>query len=377
MSEGSDSGVLPSQRVLHVMWTLAIGGAERAVYQLVLAQREAGTEVGVLVASKPGLYGERLVEHGVAVETLSQRHGFDVAAARRAQSILSRWGIVHFHVAEPPLMFAAARGSARLYYTHRGGAFHYGLKKQLRHRGAGTIMRRNFAGMTGNTAHAADAAAGLFAVPRAKIGVVYNGIDWDILRAERERDEVRTELNLSPATFLLGTSANLRDWKRIDMVIRVLSQTPDEVVFVVVGDGPAREPLEALVRDLDLRDRVRFTGRRSNVSDFLQIFDAFVLPSGSLESFGNSAVEAMGWSLPTIVFEDGGGLVEHVVHGETGVIARTEADLVDWITRLVRDEGLRASMGARAHEFVRERYTLERMVRGYASLYAASPGLRA
>ena len=354
------------------MWTLAIGGAERAVYQLVLAQREAGIEAGALVASDFGLYGDRLLAQGVTVETLRQRRGFDVAACARARSIVSNWDPVHFHVAEPLLMLAAARRHSRLYYTHRGGAFRYDRKQRLRYKAAGMIMRRRFTGMVGNTAHAADAASDLFAVPRARIGVVYNGVDWSILRPERDRSDVRAELDLRPGAVLLGTSANLRDWKRIDMVIRALAQTPRDVVFVVVGDGPARAPLETLARELGVGERVRFTGKRSNVADFLQIFDAFVLPSGPLESFGNSAVEAMGWGLPTIVLQDGGGLVEHIVHGETGVVATGEADMAGWITCLAGDVALRRSMGTRARDFVREKYTVERMVRGYSDLYAAS-----
>lgn len=365
---------MPARRVLHVMWTLAIGGAERALYQLVLAQREAGTEVGVLVASGPGLYGDRLVAEGVAVETLGQRRGFNVAAGVRARPILSSWDAVHFHVAEPLLMLMAARGPAALYYTHRSGAFRYHLKQRLRYKAAGTIVRRRFAGIAGNTAHAGDVAADLFAVRREKIGVVYNGIDWDLLRPERDHRDVRAELDLRPGAVLLGTSANLRGWKRIDMVVRVLTQTPDDVVFVVVGDGPERRALETLARELGVGERVRFTGKRSNVADFLQIFDAFVLPSGPQESFGNSAVEAMGWGVPTIVLEDGGGLVEHVVHGETGVVARDEVDMAGWITRLAGDGALRRSIGAHGRDSVREKYTVERMVEGNADLYAGRTG---
>jgi glycosyltransferase involved in cell wall biosynthesis len=370
-SESPGDGVAGSASVLHVLWSLGIGGAERAVYQLVLAQRQTGIDAGALVASDLGLYGDRLVEQGVPVETLGQRRGFDVIACLRARPILSNWDTVHFHVAEPLLMLAAARRHARLYYTHRGGAFRYDRKQRLRYKAAGAIMRTRFTGMVGNTAHAADAASDLFAVPRAKIGVVYNGVDWSILRSERDRSDVRAELDLPPDAVLFGTSANLRDWKRIDMVIRVLAQTPRDVVFVVVGDGPARAPLETLARELGVGERVRFTGRRSNVADLLQIFDAFVLPSGPLESFGNSAVEAMGWGLPTIVLEDGGGLVEHIVHGETGVVASGEADMAGWITCLAGDVALRRSIGTRGRDSVREKYTVERMVRGYADLYAA------
>ena len=42
--------------------------------------------------------------------------------------------------------------------------------------------------------------------------------------------------------------------------------------------------------------------------------------------------------------------VEHVVHGETGVVARGEADMADWITRLAGDEALRRSIGVRGRD---------------------------
>jgi glycosyltransferase involved in cell wall biosynthesis len=70
------------------------------------------------------------------------------------------------------------------------------------------------------------------------------------------------------------------------------------------------------------------------------------------------------------VLEDGGGLVEHIVHGETGVVARGQADMAGWIARLAGDEVLRHSIGARGRVSVREKYTVERMVRANAGLYA-------
>jgi glycosyltransferase involved in cell wall biosynthesis len=115
---------------------------------------------------------------------------------------------------------------------------------------------------------------------------------------------------------------------------------------------------------------------RSNVADFLQVCDMFVLPSGSEESFGNSAVEAMGLGVPTIVMADGGGLVEHVKHEKTGMVAHGAGDLASWITRLASDGELRRSLGARGSASVRETYSIERMVAGYSDLYAGRPALR-
>ena len=247
-SNGANGGGGASLRVLHVMWSLGIGGAERALYQLVLAQRLSGAEVGVLVATEPGLYGGLLSEQGVAVETLRQRNGHQLVAVTRARPLFDGWPIVHFHVAEPPLMAVASASRARIYYTHRAGSFAYPLRRRLRYRSAGFLMRRRFSGIAGNTAHAAAVAAELFGVPRNDVGVVYNGIEWELLAPRRDRREVAAELGLRDSDIVLGTSGNLRDWKRVDLLVRALQKVDDNVVLLVVGDGPERQPLRRLAR---------------------------------------------------------------------------------------------------------------------------------
>jgi glycosyltransferase involved in cell wall biosynthesis len=368
MAHGSER--VASLRVLHVMWALAIGGAERALYQLVLAQRASGVDAGVMIASTVGLYGERLGAAGVPVECLGQRRSLDIPAALRARSVFARWDVVHFHVAEPPLMLSAALTPGRMYFTHRAGAFRYPYRRLARYRAAGFVLRRRYDGVVGNTAHAADVASTLFSIPRQSIGVVYNGIDWDLLRPERDAADLRRELGVSQDQFVLGTTGNLRDCKRVDLVIRALARAGRKVVLIVVGDGPARKQLEALTRSLGLDSRTRFAGERSNVADYLQVFDAFVLASGGEESFGNSAVEAMGFGVPTIVLEDGGGLTEHVIHEETGLIATGVEDMAAWFDRLAVDPNLRAMLGARGRIAMREKYTIGRMLEGYAELYS-------
>ena len=142
-----------------------------------------------------------------------------------------------------------------------------------------------------------------------------------------------------------------------------------DVRCYILGDGPARPGLEEQVRRLGLQDRVIFTGKKERVGDYLQILDIFVLPSGPEESFGNSAVEAMGFGLPTIVFADGGGLTEHVDDGRTGFIVRDLDHLVETLRRLIDDPALRGRIGEAARQTMRGRYTGERMVERYNLLY--------
>src|SRR4051794_22124369 len=68
--------------ILHVMWTLQIGGAERAVYQLVREQRRAGIQADVLLGKGGGLYAAHTRETGAMVHEVGLRRAFDLRRLR-------------------------------------------------------------------------------------------------------------------------------------------------------------------------------------------------------------------------------------------------------------------------------------------------------
>ena len=124
-----------------------------------------------------------------------------------------------------------------------------------------------------------------------------------------------------------------------------------------MGDGPERQRLETQAKRLGVSARVVFAGRQERVASYLQAMDVFCLPSTGLESFGNAAVEAMAAGLPTVVFADGGGLVEHIDDGETGFIVADQHELEATLGRLLSDVELRRRTGERARRAVRSRYS--------------------
>ena len=360
----------PPPAIAQVLWSMGIGGAERALYQLVCGLRAQGLQVDVLLSSTAGLYGDRLRAEGVPIIELGQRSGLDVAVARRARAILARYDVIHFHSADLLLVREATQlGRSKLFYTHRAGRFNYSARRALKYEAVGHFLRKSFS-VAANTQQAAHAASSLFRIPLDEIQVVYNGLDFSLLDPTRPREEVREELGLPESSVLIGTSGNIRNWKRMDRLIEAvaaLSAMP--VHCVIVGDGPERPALERLRDRLGLGDRVTFVGRKDHVDDYLQVLDVFALPSGPEESFGNAAVEAMGVGLPTIVFADGGGLTEHVVDGETGFVVRDQVEFVQRLAELVQDEQLRISIGGSAMESVRHKYSLEAMVDRHTELY--------
>jgi glycosyltransferase involved in cell wall biosynthesis len=359
-------------RVLHCLWSGEVGGTERAVYQLVREQmKDPGLEPALLFARSQGVYWEKAGSLGCTVVTLGLPHGHAVGRLPHVAAAMRGFDIHHFHSAEPLLMFGSARcrGAGRV-YTHRGGLIDYPFAKRLQYEASGVILRRYFSAFSGNTAHAARSAARLYRLPEDRFRLTYNGLDFDLLTPDRDAASVRSELALSSDDFVLGTAANLKPWKRIERLVDAVAALSDSRLrLVILGQGPERARLEDRVRQYAISSQVVFAGLQPHPGDYLQVMDAFCLPSMGLESFGNAAVEAMAQGIPTIVFADGGGLVEHIQDRETGFVVSNQAELELTIRRLIADDDLREHVGANGRRAVRERYSSATAARSYRSLY--------
>ena len=357
-------------RVTHCAWSGGVGGAERALHLLVREQRADPSLAPAVVYAHGGPYAERMAALGVPVRVLG---GVSPRAVVRARRLLRGARVHHFHGPEPLLMVASLLcPGARRVYTQRGGTIDAppARRKRLRYAVVGLFLRHGFHAWSGNTAHGAQAGADLFGLDPQRVATTYNGLEFDLLAPERPAAGVRAELGLDRDDFVVGTAANLKDWKRVDRLVRaVAAPGMERVRALVVGDGAERGRLEALAGELSVRERVTFTGVQAHVGDYLQVMDAFALPSSDRESFGNAAVEAMAVGLPTLVFEDCGGVREHVRDGETGLVLAGQADFEAAIRRL-RDEPEQARrLGAAGRDFVRSTYTPAAAAARYRALY--------
>ena len=79
----------------------------------------------------------------------------------------------------------------------------------------------------------------------------------------------------------------------------ILDNNPDSILVLVV-DGPERHNLENLAEKLGIRDRVIFTGQRTDISAMLNVFDVFVMPS-IFEGFPIAGIEALSNGLPLVL----------------------------------------------------------------------------
>ncbi len=199
-------------------------------------------------------------------------------------------------------------------------------------------------------------------VPSRKIAVVPNGLDCDRVPPRQPRATLRKVVVV----------ANLRPEKGhdvlIDAAVDVLRRFPD-ARFEIVGGGPDLAPLLARAEARRVLHAFTFLGQRDDVAARLAAADIFVLPSRS-EAFPNAVLEAMAAGLP-IVASRVGGLCELIDEGTTGLLVPPgdPQPLADRMCRLIADPPHAARMGSAARTAVHARYSFERMVESFESIY--------
>jgi len=198
---------------------------------------------------------------------------------------------------------------------------------------------------------------------------------------EGDGRRVRSELGVDESVFLILAVGNLYSVKGHDILIRALAlvaqRRPDlPWVAAIAGRGEEHASLLALSDSLELSDRVRFLGVRSDVGALLNGADIFVHPSRS-EGMPLSVIEAMRAGLPVIASEVG-GLREMIAGGVDGELVPSEDPqaLASQLERLLECPRERARLGSAARVSSDHRFGVDSMVEQYLQLYRALSGGR-
>lgn len=189
---------------------------------------------------------------------------------------------------------------------------------------------------------------------RKEITVIHNFIDLERFK-KQAKEHFRKAISPDGEKLIVHTS-NFRKVKRVDDVIRIFHQIRENqpARLLLVGDGPEREKMEKLCRELKICDDVRFLGKLEAVEEVLSVADLFLMPSEK-ESFGLAALEAMACEVP-VISSNAGGLPELVVDGVCGFVCPVgdTQQMTEKALFILKEENLprfKANALARAQEF--------------------------
>jgi N-acetyl-alpha-D-glucosaminyl L-malate synthase BshA len=152
-----------------------------------------------------------------------------------------------------------------------------------------------------------------------EIKVIPNFIDFNRFSL-KPKDHFKKAIAPNNERILIHTS-NFRKVKRTEDVIKMFQLVQDKIPskLLMVGDGPERNAMEQLCRELSICENVRFLGKQDAIEEILSVSDLFIMPSES-ESFGLAALEAMACKVP-VISTNAGGLPELNIDGYCGYMS--------------------------------------------------------
>jgi glycosyltransferase involved in cell wall biosynthesis len=349
-------------RVLHVNTEAGWRGGERQTLLTVQGLARRGVETA-LVARRGGRLAAAAQESGIEVFPLKMRGGADPVAAFRLAGIARRFKADLLHLQTAHAVSLALLGRI------------FGLR-------AGLVASRrvDFPVNSAWKYNRLDAIAAISGkirdvlieggVKQELIRIIPSGVPVEIERPANPQ-ALREELAES-APVLIGTVGHLADHKGhrylLEAMPRIVEREPS-IRLAIVGDGELREALERQAGDLGVADHILFTGFRADAGDLLATFDLFVLPS-VLEGLCTTLFDAMLRGVP-IVASDTGGVTEALAAGRYGALV-PPADpraLADRIVAILRDKASQRAMTDGAADWVRSRFSVDKMVESTLDLY--------
>ena len=278
-------------KILHVITSLSTGGAEKLMVDLLPRFLNLGHEVHLcLFNGKRTPFYEELEKSGVKIIPFSIGHGvYNISNLVRLIRLFKKekYDIVHTHNTACQLYaaFAAVLCSVALCTTEHNTSNRrrvwkwYAPIDRWMYRKYKHIVcisdatERNLRDFIGEYSN--------------KISTVFNGIDVENYRNAKSIE--RITVTSHPDRIIIAMIAGFRHQKDHETVIKAAHLLPDNYEVWFVGDGERRPIIEELIQKLDVEDKVKLLGIRTDVASVLKAVDIVVMCS-HWEGFGLAAV---------------------------------------------------------------------------------------
>lgn len=214
-----------------------------------------------------------------------------------------------------------------------------------------------------------------------KLRWIPNGADLARFAPRDGNPALRDALGIPREAPLIGYVGHLRPEKNPARLLRAAARVERELGMhlLVLGDGPERAELERIARSTpSLFERVHFAGHQPDPLPYYRAMDVFALSSDT-EQMPVAMLEAMACGLP-VAATDVGDVRAMLPEEGREYVVELEAQETAWplaekLTELLRDERLRASLGAANRSQVEAHYSFSAMLAAYRSEYERAAAL--
>lgn len=351
-------------KIIHIIPTLDMGGAERLMVDIALGLDRKIFESEVVCISSGGFWQKELEEADIPLTILNKKKGFSLRALLKLKKILKEKqpDIVHTHLFGADFYGRLAAKLANIkviisteHNLNISEGFFRKTAKKITNKFATRII-------------AVSEAVRAYAIQKegadeSKVKVIYNGI-----RLEKFLNE-KGDYALGK-TFKIGSIGRLSKQKGYEYLIEAINKLNDrKIVCQIASDGELKEQLNEKIALLGLGRQIELVGYKKNTPEFLNSLDLFVL-SSRWEGLGIVILEAGAAGLPVIA-SDVDGIKEIIDDKEDGLLFTkgNSDELKEKIKYLLNNESERKRLGQALQRKIIEKFDIEKIVRQYEEVY--------
>lgn len=363
-------------RVVHIINSMEVGGAQRQVLNLFQAADRARFDLRLICLAEKGAFGEQLEREGFPVRVIGKGRRVSLAMLMKLVSVLREWkpDVVHCSVFTANLWGrgAAILAGVPMVIAHEQSTV--SLEKWYRR-----LIDRVLSWKTHRILAVSDDLRRRIVeeeeiAPR-RVAVLYNAIDCaSVQAAEPKAIEEPLQLPGCPGRRIgiVGRLEYRKDHLTLIRAAARVAQEMPEAAFLLVGDGPERGRLEEEIARLQIDQNVFLLGERADVPRLLHAFDIYVLCSIT-EGLSLSILEAMAAGLPIVATRVGGN-PELLDEGRAGLLVPSgdpEA-LAQAILRLLREPEHARKLAQAAKERAENLFDIHPIARQLERIYEQS-----
>lgn len=355
-------------KVLHVINSMATGGAEKLLSDALPCFNEEGIKTDLLLFNgKPYPFLRELeTKNCCSIHSLGNGNVYSPWLIFRIIPYLKKYDIIHVHLfpalywvalakmisfSRTPLLFTEHSTTNR----RRNVVFYKWMDRLL--------YSQYKVVVTISTEVKLYLKRHLGKIP-SSIRTINNGVAVQALQDAKKA--LRSDFNIPENHRIIIHVARFTPQKDPATLVRAIPYLEHPVTILFVGEGGERPKIETLVSELDVEQSVKFLGMRTDVPELLKLADIAVLSSNH-EGLSLSSLEAMASGTPLIASNVTG--LKNLVHG-AGILFdhKDEIDLAEKINLLSQDENLYAKTIANGTKRV-YKFELKSMVEAHIALY--------
>jgi len=363
-------------RVLHIQETVGYGGVERLRLSLAKLLDKEKYSLKIICTQAVGSIADDIRSHNVELIEIGKfKSIFHFSQHQKVQKIINEYKphIIHGAVFEGVTM-AAVNG-----FLKRVPIIILEETSDPKNRSwKGHLLMKFFCKLSnkviGVSAGVVEYLEKELKIKNEKIALIDNGVVIPNPLGAEEKKELKKKFCIQDDEIVVGSVGRMLhdENKRFSDLIKAFGQLVKKGLkakLILVGEGPEKRNYQKLVSDLNIEDKVIFTGYQSEVNKFYEIFDIFSLVSAN-EAFGLVLAEAMLHKLPIVATRVGG--MKYIVddHKTGFLIEKFDVKgIAEKLEILCLDSDLRVLFAKNGYDKAMNNYTEQKYVEKLEKLY--------